>query len=61
MQRNTEIRYYCSEPKLDYISDIKEPSSCSYTIHVNVRELCDFEEFGYSPEDAAQTVYCKAK
>uniref|UniRef100_A0A7S4HPV8 MRH domain-containing protein n=1 Tax=Vannella robusta TaxID=1487602 RepID=A0A7S4HPV8_9EUKA len=59
--RHSEIRFYCLDPTRDFVAEVKEPASCAYTVNVNLSELCQIKEFGYSKrEDNTQVIYCHA-
>ena len=55
--RSIEVRYFCSDKSRSFIEDVKEPSSCNYSVNVNLRELCDFPLF--QPKSTVKTVFCQ--
>jgi len=59
--RTTEVRYYCHKEKISStITDIKEPSSCSYIFTVSTTLLCNHPLFAPKKE-VALPIYCIAE
>jgi len=47
VHRQTEVRYYCSEDKIKgtYISEVLEPTSCSYVLKIYTPDMCNHPIF----------------
>ncbi|XP_076337640.1 uncharacterized protein LOC143239902 [Tachypleus tridentatus] len=57
-QRKTEVRFFCEEDAIDYISRVDEPETCSYILAVHTAKVCKHPKLHVSPTKKPHMISC---